>query len=102
MAERAVGTNGVLDRIAIDKSGANLAGLQRLNVIPKFTGTGRIIAVQEQYGNYSVLKDDDILVRDAGSDVRTETLIDGSTRTFVTREDGGAFALKFRRLQRAM
>lgn len=31
--KRAVGTNGIPDRIAIDKSGANLAGLQSLNII---------------------------------------------------------------------
>ena len=36
--KRAVGTNGVPDRIAIDKSGANLAGLQSLNSILKLTG----------------------------------------------------------------
>jgi putative transposase len=48
--KRAVGTNGVPDRIAIDKSSANLAGLQSLNVILKFTGTGRIInIVQSKY-----------------------------------------------------
>ena len=51
--ERAVGTNGVPERIAIDKSGANLAGLQSLNVILKFTGTGRIIKiVQSKYLNH--------------------------------------------------
>ena len=50
--KRAVGTNGVPDRIAIDKSGANLAGLQSLNVILKFTGVGRIIGiVQSKYLN---------------------------------------------------
>ena len=50
--KRAVGTNGVPDRIAIDKSGANLAGLQSLNVIVKFTGTGQIInIVQSKYLN---------------------------------------------------
>ena len=50
--KRAVGTNGVPERIAIDKSGANLAGLQKLNVILKFTGTGRIInIVQSKYLN---------------------------------------------------
>jgi putative transposase len=31
--KRAVGINGVPDRTAIDKSGANLAGLQKLNII---------------------------------------------------------------------
>jgi putative transposase len=50
--KRAVGTNGVPDRIALDKSGANLAGLQSLNVILKFTGVGRIIGiVQSKYLN---------------------------------------------------
>ena len=38
--KRAIGTNGVPDRIVINKSGANLAGLQAVNVILKFTGGG--------------------------------------------------------------
>ena len=56
--KRAVGTNGVPKRIAIDKSGANLAGLQSLNVILKFIGTGRIInIVQSKYLNNIVEQD---------------------------------------------
>ena len=56
--KRAVGTNGVPERIAIDKSGANLAGLQSLNVILKFTGTGRIInIIQSKYINNIVEQD---------------------------------------------
>jgi len=56
--KRAVGTNGIPDRIAIDKSGANLAGLQSLNVILKFTGTGQIIKiVQSKYLNNIVEQD---------------------------------------------
>ena len=56
--KRAVGINGVPDRIAIDKSGANLAGLQSLNVILKFTGIGRIIGiVQSKYLNNIVEQD---------------------------------------------
>ena len=43
--KRAIGTNGVPERIVIDKSGANLAGLQSINVILKFTGVGRIIGI---------------------------------------------------------
>lgn len=38
--KRATGTNGVPDCVVIDKSGANLAGLQSVNVILKFTGSG--------------------------------------------------------------
>lgn len=50
--KRAIATNGVPERIAIDKSGANLAGLQSINVILKFTGGGRIIGiVQSKYLN---------------------------------------------------
>lgn len=56
--KRAVGTNSVPDRIAIDKSGANLAGLQSLNVILKFTGVGRIInIVQSKYINNIIEQD---------------------------------------------
>lgn len=56
--KRAVGTNGVPDRIAIDKSGANLAGLQSLNSILKFTGVGRIInIVQSKYINNIIEQD---------------------------------------------
>lgn len=56
--KRTVGTNGVPDRIAIDKSGANLAGLQSLNVILKFTVVGRIIGiVQSKYLNNIVEQD---------------------------------------------
>ena len=56
--KRAIGTNGVPERIAIDKSGANLAGLQSLNASLKFTGTGRIInIVQSKYLNNIVEQD---------------------------------------------
>jgi len=56
--KRAVGANGVPERIAIDKSGANLAGVQSLNVILKFTGSGRIInIVQSKYLNNIVEQD---------------------------------------------
>jgi outer membrane protein OmpA-like peptidoglycan-associated protein len=50
--------------------------------------TGDRVVIQDQYGNYSVLKDDNVLVRQAGDTVRTETFSDGSTRTFVSRPDG--------------
>ena len=56
--KQAVGTNGVPDRIAIDKSGANLAGLQSLNVILKFTSARRIInIIQSKYLNNIVEQD---------------------------------------------
>jgi putative transposase len=45
--KRAIGTNGVPNRVVIDKSGANLAGLQSVNVILKFTGSGNTIKIQQ-------------------------------------------------------
>ena len=62
--KRVVGTNSVPDRIVIDKSGANLAGLQSLNVILKFTGVGRIIGiVQSKYLNNIVEQDHHFIKR---------------------------------------
>jgi len=43
--KRAICVNGVPDRVAIDKSRANLSGLQAMNVIPKFTGDCRTVQV---------------------------------------------------------
>lgn len=43
---QANGTNGVPDRIVINKSVANLAGLEVKNAILKFTSLGKCIAIQ--------------------------------------------------------
>lgn len=45
--KQATGTNGVPDRVVIDKSGANLAGLTVMNVILKFNGTGRFVTIRQ-------------------------------------------------------
>lgn len=55
---RAIGTNGVPGRIVIDKSGANLAGLQAVNVILKFTGDGRTIEVRQVKYLNNILEQD--------------------------------------------
>ena len=56
--KRAVGTNGVPYCIAIDKSGANLAGLQSLKDILKFIGAGHMIGfIQSKYPNNIVEQD---------------------------------------------
>ena len=50
--KRTIGTNGVPDRAVIDKSGANLAGLESVNVILKFTSSGSTIKIlQVKYLN---------------------------------------------------
>ncbi|EAQ26065.1 transposase IS2020, hypothetical [Roseovarius sp. 217] len=55
---RAIGTNGVPDRVVINKSGANLAGLEAVNVILKCTGTGQSIKIlQVKYLN-NILEQD--------------------------------------------
>lgn len=54
----AIRTNGVPDRVVIDKSGANLAGLQSVNVILKFTGTGRLLTIRQvKYLNNNLEQD---------------------------------------------
>ncbi len=50
--------------------------------------SGDRVVVQDDRGALTVLKDEDALLRQPGSRVRTETFDDGSSRTFVTREDG--------------
>ena len=44
--------------MAIDKSGANLAGLESLNVILKFTGTGHIVKIRQVKYLNNILEQD--------------------------------------------
>lgn len=46
------------------------------------------VVVEQQDGELQVLKDDNALLRQPGSEVETETFGDGSSRTVVTRPDG--------------
>jgi len=55
---RAIGINGVPDRVVIDKSGANLAGLQAVNVILKFTGKGRTVEIRQVKYLNNILEQD--------------------------------------------
>lgn len=52
------------------------------------SNTGDRVVVRQPDGSYQVYKDDNALLREPGSTVRTETFRDGSTRTIVTRKDG--------------
>jgi outer membrane protein OmpA-like peptidoglycan-associated protein len=52
------------------------------------SNSGDRVVVQRDDGELQVLKDDDALLYQPGSNVRTETFDDGSTRTTVLREDG--------------
>ncbi|MCJ8141186.1 OmpA family protein [Falsirhodobacter halotolerans] len=52
------------------------------------SNTGDRVVVRQNDGNYTVLKDDDALLRQPGSTVRTENFTDGSTRSTVEYTDG--------------
>jgi putative transposase len=60
----AIQTNGAPDRVTIDKSGANLAGLHAVNVSRKFKDQGHLIkAVQSKYLNNMVEQDHHFIKR---------------------------------------
>ncbi len=52
------------------------------------SNTGDRVIVLKPDGTYQVYRDDDSIIRQPGSTVRTETYRDGSTRTIVERADG--------------
>lgn len=55
---RAIAANGVPNRVDFDKSGANLAGLQAVNVMLKFTDVGKTVKIlQVKYLN-NILEQD--------------------------------------------
>jgi putative transposase len=56
--KRAMSVNGVPDRVVIDKSGANLAGLQAVNVILKFIGDCRTVEVRQVKYLNNILEQD--------------------------------------------
>ncbi len=55
---RGIGSNGLPERVVIDKSGANLAGLQAINVILKFTGRGRMTEIRQVKYMNNILEQD--------------------------------------------
>lgn len=64
---RATSANGVPERVVIDKSGANLAGLQALNTILKFTDSDRTIEIRQvKYVNNIVEQDHRFIKRITG------------------------------------
>ena len=72
-----------------------LAGLAALAVGQMLNGnrqvalnTGDRVVVTRDDGSQQVLKDDNALLRQPGSDVQTENFSDGSSRSVVTRADG--------------
>lgn len=56
--KRAIAANGVPGRVVIDKSGTNPAGLQAVNVILKFTGSGQLIEIRQVKYLNNILEQD--------------------------------------------
>ncbi|TFL19752.1 OmpA family protein [Jannaschia formosa] len=75
-------------KIALGALGALAVGALLNNRTRVVSNSGDRVVVQQDDGDLQVLKDDDALLRQAGSTVRTENFDDGSSRTIVTREDG--------------
>ncbi|MFW8636485.1 OmpA family protein [Cribrihabitans pelagius] len=77
-----------------DRQRQALIGLGALAIGSLLNNGGKVVAntgdraIVEQDGQYRVLKDDDALLRQPGSNVTTYKFKDGSTRTVVLRENG--------------
>ena len=77
-----------LQKFGLGALGALAVGTVLSNRARVVSNSGDRVVVQREDGDLTVLKDDDALLRQAGSNVRTQTFDDGSTRSIVTREDG--------------
>ena len=76
-----------LQKILLLGLGAVVVGSILSNGNEVVSNSGDRVVVRTEDG-YTVYKDDDALLRQPGTEVRTETFADGSTRTFLTRPDG--------------
>lgn len=74
-------------RIALFALGALAVGKLLDNGDKVVSNSGDRVVVENEDG-YRVLRDDDVLLRQPGSEVRTERFTDGSTRSTVRRDDG--------------
>lgn len=77
-----------LEKAGLVVLGALVVGSLLKNGDRVVSNTGDRVVVQQDNGQYVVLKDDDTLLRQPGNTVRTETFADGSVRTIVSRPDG--------------
>jgi putative transposase len=56
--KQAIAANGKPDRVNIEKSSANFAGLQAVNVILKFKGNGQLITIRQKKYLNNILEQD--------------------------------------------
>lgn len=77
-----------LERAGLVALGAVVVGAILSNGQRVAANTGDRVVVVDNDGSYQVLKDDDVLLRQPGTQVRSERFDDGSIRSTVTRDDG--------------
>lgn len=77
-----------LEKAGLLALGAAVVGGILLNGQRVAANTGDRVVVVDDDNDYRILKDDDALLRQPGSDVRTQRFSDGSTRSNVMRGDG--------------
>ncbi|CUH30179.1 putative outer membrane lipoprotein [Jannaschia seosinensis] len=75
-------------KLALGALGALAVGTILNNRSRVVSNSGDRVVVQQDDGALQVFRDDDVLLRQAGSNVRTERFDDGSVRQTVLREDG--------------
>ncbi len=77
-----------LEKVGLIALGALVVGAILKDGREVVSNTGDRVVVRDRDGGYQVYKDDDTLIRQPGSTVRTESYRDGSTRTIVEKADG--------------
>lgn len=79
-----------LERFGLVALGALAVGAILKNGDQVVSNTGDRVVVEDDEGEFRVLKDDDRLLRQPGARLRTETFNDGSTRSTLARDDGSS------------
>lgn len=77
-----------LEKLAIVGLGSLVVGKLLDNGSRVAVNSGDRVVVQNPDGSYDVIKDDNALLRQPGSTMRTQNYPDGSSRTIVTKPDG--------------
>jgi len=77
-----------IEKLAIVGIGALAVGAILNNGSEVAVNSGDRVVVQNPDGSYQVIKDDNALLRQPGSTMRTQNFADGSTRTVTTKADG--------------
>lgn len=77
-----------LEKLAILGIGAMVVGSLLSNGSRVAANSGDRVVVRNPDGSYSVIKDDDVLMRQPGNSMSSESYPDGSLRTVATKPDG--------------